>query len=194
VVSSGHAVLVAALALGVGCGYGFRTGGGALPAEARTIAITLFKNDTRERALEVGLRRAIEEEFRRRGTLQVVDHDPDLRLEGQLRQLRNVPVAFGGADRAVEFQAKLVVGVRLVDAHTGKGLVTASQVHETSDFGAVRSVVISSSPAFQQETSDARDLAQLTSVALSESNRERARRRLLDQMAEQIYLITVEGF
>jgi hypothetical protein len=186
--------MVGALTIGVGCGYGFGPRGNVIPSGAHTISIALFKNETRERALEVALRTAIEEEFRRRGVLQVVDHDADLRLEGQLRRLRNVPVAFAGADQAVEFQAQLVVGLRLVDARTGKVLLNTKQVQETADFGAVRNVIISSSPSFQEETTDARDLAQLTSVALSESNRDRARRRLVEQMAQQVYLITVEGF
>lgn len=189
-----RAVVLATLALSAGCGYGFHPGGGAIPAGARTISIALFENDTRERAIEVSLRRAIEEEFRRQGTLRVVDHDADLRLEGRLRHLRNVPVAFSGADQAVEFQAQLVVGVRLVDARTGKALLNARQVHETADFAADPNVVISTSPAFQEQTANARDVAQLTSVALSESTRAEARRRLVDQMAEQVYLITMEGF
>lgn len=190
----GRRTVLAWLAVGIGCGYGFGPDGGAIPPGARTIAIALFDNETRERGLEVALRRAIEEEFRRRGALRVVDHDPDLRLEGRVRGLRSVPVAFAGANEAVEFQARLVVGLRLVDARTGEVLVHARQVQETADYGAVRNVVISSSPAFQQETADARDLAQLTNVALTESNRDRARRRLVDQMAEQVYLVTMEGF
>lgn len=185
----GAAVLVLA-----GCGYGFRPGGTEIPASARTIAIGLFDNETRDRGLEVPLRRAIEEEFRRRGAMQVVDGDADLRLEGRLRRLRNVPVAFAGANEAVEFQARMVLALRLVDARSGKVLLRSQHVQETTDFGAVRSVVISSSPAFQQETADARDLAHLTNVALTESNRDRARRRLVEQMAEQVYLITMEGF
>lgn len=180
--------------LGVACGYGFGGAGSAVPQDARTIAIALFENHTRERGLEVALRRSIEEEFRRRGGLRVVDTEADLQLEGRIRRLLNVPVAFAGANEAVEFQARLIVGLRLVDTRTGAVLVRASQVQETTDFGSDRSVIISSSPAFQEQTADARDLAHLTNVALSEGNRARARGRLLDQMAEQVYLLTVEGF
>lgn len=184
------------LGLGVvlGCGYGFGPAHSVLAPDARTISIGLFENGTRDRGLEVSLRGAIEEEFRRRGGLQVVDGEADLRLEGGVRRIANIPVAFAGANEAVEFQARLVVSVRVLDGRSGQVLLRARQIQETVDFGATRSVVISSSPAFQQETADARDLAQLTNVALTESNRDRARRRLVDQMAEHVYLATMEAF
>lgn len=190
----GGGALLVVLALASGCGYGFGPPAGAIPPDAHSISIALFENETRERGIEVALRSAIEEEFRRRGVLRVVDHDADLRLEGRLRRLRNVPVAFAGANEAVEYQARLIVGLRLLDTRTGKVLLRTRQVQETTDYGATRTVVISSSPEFQQQTADARDLALFPNVALTESNRARARRRLVDQMAEHVYLITMERF
>ena len=185
---------VAAVVLVAGCGYGFGAGGGIVPTDARTISIGLFENDTRERGLEVALRQAIEEEFRRRGQLVVVDDAADIRLEGRLRRLGNLPVAFARANEAVEFQARLVVGLRVLDGRTGAVLLQSRQVQETTDFAADRSVVISTSPAFQQDSADARDLAQFTNVPFTESNRARARDRLVTQMAQQVYLVTMEAF
>jgi len=191
---AGGAVSMIVLAAIAGCGYGFGGGGAIVPADARTISIGLFENETRERGLEVALRQAIEEEFRRRGRLVVVDEGADLRLEGRLRRLGNVPVAFARANEAVEFQARLVVGLRVVDARTGAVLLHAKQVQETADYAAERSVIIASSPGFQQKTADARDLAQLTNVPFTESNRGRARDELVGRIAEQVYLVTMEAF
>lgn len=189
-----HACGVLTVVVATACGYGFRPDPAALPADARTISIALFENETRERGLEVQLRQAIEEEFRRRGALQVVETGGDLRLEGRMRRLANIPVAFAGANEAVEFQARLVVAFRLIDARTGHVVRGTRQLLETADFAAVRNVVVGSSPAFQEDTADARDLAHLTNVGLTESNRARARRQLVAQMAVHIYLAAVEGF
>jgi outer membrane lipopolysaccharide assembly protein LptE/RlpB len=61
--------LVVALA---GCGYHLAGTGGTVPSGARSVSIAVFANNTREPGLEVALRRAIEEEFRIRGPLDVV--------------------------------------------------------------------------------------------------------------------------
>jgi hypothetical protein len=127
------------LATTVGCGYQLATSGTEVPASARTIRVDLFKNGTRERGVEVALQRAIEEEFRRHGTLRVVrDGEADLVLGGSIRHLRNQPVAFTGADEAVTFQSRMTISVRLVDRASGQVLMQAPALQESTDFGAVR--------------------------------------------------------
>jgi hypothetical protein len=183
------------LATTVGCGYQLATSGTEVPASARTIRVDLFKNGTRERGVEVALQRAIEEEFRRHGTLRVVrDGEADLVLGGSIRHLRNQPVAFTGADEAVTFQSRMTISVRLVDRASGQVLMQAPALQESTDFGAVRGVVISSSPRFQQETRDAKDLAHLTNVTLTEGQRDNARVRLVESLAREVYILTMEDF
>jgi hypothetical protein len=55
-------------------------------------------------------------------------------------------------------------------------------------------VVISSSPRFQQETRDAKDLAHLTNVTLTEGQRDNARVRLVESLAREVYILTMEDF
>jgi lipopolysaccharide assembly LptE-like protein len=187
-------VLVLA-ALLAGCGYHLTGSGGDIPGTARTVSIALFTNHTREVALEVRLRRAIEDEFRRRGPLRVVEgEDGDVVLSGDIRTLRNVPVAFSATDEAVQYQGVIVVGMRLTERATGRTLQENKALQESQDFGAVSGVVITTSPHFQRGTLDGRDLLNLTNVQIGETRRRAAERDLLEQVARDIYSSAMEGF
>jgi hypothetical protein len=177
-----------------GCGYGL-AGTANVPESARTIRIQPFRNGTRETGLEVKLHRALEDEFRRRGVLRVVsDKDADVVLTGHIRRFTQVPVAFSATDEAVQYQGIITVDMRLVERASGRVLHETKLLQETQDFGAVSGVVISSSPHFQRGTMDARDLANLTNVEIGEARRHDALRDLIDQLAQDIYLQSMEGF
>ena len=188
----GAALLLLAVA---GCGYHLEGGGAALPDYARTISIAPFQNRTREHGLEVRLQRAVEDEFRRHGRLRVVP-DPEgyLVLNGEIKSITSVPVAFSGTDEAVQYQGVLQVGIRLVERESGRVLHETKLLQETQDFGAVSGVVIQSSPHFQRGTIDARDLVNMNNVQLGESRRRDAIRSLVDLTARDVYLQAVEGF
>lgn len=191
---SGRA-LAAALLLAAGCGYGFTPVGGHVPEEARSISIRLFDNRTREYGLDVRLRQAVQDEFRRRGPLRVVDEESgDLVMTGSIRRFATVPVAFSAVDEAVQYQGVMQVAVRLRERASGRVLYETKNLQATQDFGAVRGVVITTSPHFQLGTIDARDLPNLTNVQLGETGRRQAQRELLDVLAVDIYLQTMEGF
>jgi hypothetical protein len=179
-----------------GCGYQLAGTATGLPDGARTIAIRLFRNHTREHGLEVRLRRAIEEEFRRRSGLRVVGEgeSPDLVLAGDIRRFASIPVAFSATDEAVQYQGVIQVGLRLVDRRTNTVVRATPLLQETQDFGAVQGVVITSSPSFQRGTIDARDLAGLTNVQIGAARRREALRDLLDRLAVTVYQQAMEGF
>ena len=187
----GGLILIAVLA--AGCGYGL-TSAGNVPAEAHTISVRGFDNRTREYGLEVRLRQAVEDEFRRRGPLRVVPDDGDLVLSGTIRRFATVPVAFSAVDEAVQYQGVMQVGVRLTERTSGRVVYEARNLQASQDFGAVRGVVITSSPHFQQGTINARDLPNLTNVQLGEAGRHQSQRELLDLLAKDIYSQTMEGF
>ena len=191
------AVLVVALAVGgpAGCGYHLAGSGVDVPATARTIRIEPFVNHTRETGLEVRLHRAIEDEFRRQGVLQIViDGAADLVLTGDIRRFVTVPVTFSATDEAVQYQATVQIGMRLTDGATGRVLHETKAVQESQDFGAISGVVISSSPHFQRGTMNARDLTNLTDVQIGQARRHEALRDLLDVIARDVYLHAMEGF
>ncbi len=189
-----RAALLAVLALAA-CGYHLSGTGTTVPESARTIRIELFANHTRETGLEVRLHRAVEDEFRRQGTLRMVtEGDADLVLSGDIRRFTSVPVAFSATDEAVQYQGIMQVSLRLTERESGHVLFENKLLQESQDFGAVSGVVITSSPHFQRGTIDARDLPDLTNVQIGEARRREAQRNLIELLARDIYLQAMEGF
>ena len=188
-----YVIAVAVFAL-AGCGYHL-AGEGAVPQGTHSVGIRLFGNHTREVGLEVRLQRAIEDEFRRRGPLKVVDEDSaDLVLSGDIRRFTNVPVAFSATDEAVQYQGVMQVGMRLVDRRSRQVVRQVDALQASQDFGAVSGTVVATSPHFQRGTIDARDLPSLTNVQIGLTRRREAIADLIDQMAHDVYTQAMEGF
>lgn len=188
----GAAVVTLAL---LSCGYRPATGGAHLPAAARTITIEPFVNRTRERGLEIPLQRALEEEFRRRGPLTVVDdRSGDLVLAGTIRRFGSPPVAFGTGDEAVRYRGTLQVSVRLHERATGRVLFRARSLQESLDFVGSPGVLVTTSPRFRQGTLDGRDLVTMTNVQLIEARRRDALAQLVEAVAREVYLQAMEAF
>ena len=187
-------VLLVALVLGSGCGYSLGGSTEVLPEGARTVTIKRFRNHTRENGLDTRLQRAVEDEFRRRGALEVVDEGADLELSGDIRRFASIPVAFSATDEAVQYQGILQVSFRLTERATGRVVSDTPLLQATQDFGAVSGVVVTSSPNFQRGTIDSRDLVNLTNVQIGGARRRDALRGLLDLLAHDVYQRAVEGF
>jgi hypothetical protein len=186
------AVALAALA---GCGYHLAGTGDTVPAGARTVSIEPFQNRSGETGLEVRLRRAIEDEFRRRGTLRVVaGPEGDLVLRGEIQSYASRPVAFSATDEAVQYQGVIWIGMRLIERESTRVIHETRSLVATQDFGAVSGVVITTSPHFQRGTLDGRDLINLTNVQLGGVGRRLATQELLDQVARDVYQRAMEGF
>ncbi len=189
-----RAALLAVLVLAA-CGYHLAGTGTTVPDGARTIRIERFTNHTREAGLDVHLNRAVEDEFRRQGTLRVVtEGDADVVLSGTIRRFTSIPVAFSATDEAVQYQGIMQVSLRLTERESGHVLFENKLLQESQDFGAVSGVVISSSPHFQRGTINARDLPDLTNVQIGEARRREAQGDLIELLARDIYLQTMEGF
>ena len=181
--------------LGAGCGYHFAGTGPNVPTSARTISIALFNNRTREKGLDVELQRALEEEFRRRGMLTVVrDTDSDLVLSGTIRRFTTVPVAYSATGEAVAYQGYLQVSLKLTQRVGGHVLYENPELVETLDFGSVTGIVVTASPRFQEGTIDARDLVNMTNVQISEVRRDTSLHELVNLLARDAYLQSVEAF
>ena len=188
-------LLVAVLTAASACGYGLSTPGARLPAGTHSVSIALFENHTRTRGLEVELRRALEEEFRSRGGLAVVpEPGGDVVVDGSIRRIGDTPVASRGSDEAVALQQRISVSVRVVQRSTGKVVLRAPRVVEVTEFGVEPGAIITTSPHFQQEPVDARDIANLSNVPLGEGRRDTAQHDLVQKLANDIDSATMEGF
>jgi hypothetical protein len=188
-------VALAVALLAAGCGYRLAGTGTNVPATARTISIELFRNASREKGLEIELQRAIEQEFRRRGELEVVDAgEGDLVLTGTIRRFWSNPVAFSATLEAVQFQSNLLVSLKLTERASKKVLYSNPALTESTDFGALTGTVVAASPRFQEDTINARDLVDFTNVQIGESRRRAALSLLIEQAARDVYLYTVEAF
>ncbi len=178
-----------------GCGYHLAGSGNELPPTAHTVSVAVFANHTREHGIEVSLRRSIEEEFRRRGALDVVpDPKGDLVVSGTIRRFQTAPVAFISTSEAVQFQAIIQISFRLAERATGRVLYENKLLQESTDYAAVSNVVVTTSPHFQRGTIDARDLAQMTNDQLGESRKRQSISELVDVLARDIFLQSMEGF
>jgi hypothetical protein len=144
----------------------------------------------------VAVRRALEDEFRRRGPLRVVpSEEADVVLTGTIRRFASIPVAFSAvSDEAIQYQSLIQIAFRLTERGSGRVLYDTKVLQETQDFGAESGVVITSSPHFQRGTMDARDLPDLTNVQITEARRRAASSELLDALARDVYQSAMEGF
>jgi lipopolysaccharide assembly LptE-like protein len=175
------------------CGYHLEGTETNVPAGAHTVSVH-FRNHTRERGLDVRLRRAVEDEIRRHGAVSVVESGGDVTLDGDIRRFQAVPVAFSANDEAVQYQGVMTVRFRLVERATGRVVFDSPLLQETQDFGAVQGVVVASSPHFQRGTMDARDLASMSNIPLGLARGHQAQHDLIDVIARDIYQQAVEGF
>src|SRR5439155_1133448 len=86
--------------------------------------------------LDVHLHRAVEDEFRREGTLRVVSEgDADLVLSGTIRRFTSVPVAFSATDEAVQYQGIMQVSLRLTERESGHLLFENKLLQESHRLG-----------------------------------------------------------
>src|SRR5262249_11808097 len=181
--------------LALGCGYHLAGTGTNVPPTAHTISIKLFKNTSREKGLDVALQNAIQEEFRRRGTLEVVpEPEGDLVLSGTIRRFWSNPIAFSSTLVATQFQSNLLISLKLTERGTGQVLYDNPSLQESTDFGAVTGTVVSASPRFQDQSINARDLMNMTNGQIGESRRRAALSDLVGQVAHEVYVDSVEAF
>jgi hypothetical protein len=186
--------VVLALAL-AGCGYHPAGVSDSVPEGAHSIDIKLFANHSHDIGLEVALRRAITDEFRRHAALRIAEEgEGDVVLSGIIRNVSSFPVASSAIDEALQFQVVVSLAVRMTERTTGKVLFDSRVIIEQQDFEAVNGVVISSSPRFQRGTMNARDLLDLTNSQLGDTRQRVATTDLLDALARDVYQQSMGAF
>jgi hypothetical protein len=180
----------------VGCGYHFPGGAGVLPGGGTTVHVSIFTNQTRQAGLENDVQSALESEILRRGKFRLVPPDEaDVLLEGVIEGLHYRPIAFSNSDEALQYETVLILSASLRDPRRGRIVWRVNNFRETDSYGsAVGTVVVQSSQFQEQSTLNAQNLAQLSDVQLSESQKGEAVERLLENVSRNLYNAMVEDF
>lgn len=128
---AGGLALAAVLLLG-GCGY---TVGGTLPSHINTIAVPIFKNRTREPAVESLITRAVVEAFSTNSRLRVVSTgEADAILDGEITGYSINSIAFDRDANVRLYRLIVTVNLRLRDVKRNSVLFQQNEVREQADF------------------------------------------------------------
>ena len=115
-----------------GCGYTLQ---GTLPAHIQTIAVPIFRNNTREPAIEGFITRAVVEAFSTNGRLRVVGREQaDAILEGEITAYNVASIAFDRNASVRQYRLAVVVNLRMRDLRRNRVLFQQNQVSEQADF------------------------------------------------------------
>ncbi len=121
--------LALVLLLLASCGYHLTPVGGIVPQGAKSIAIPVFLNDTKEPYLDVMVTKAVVEEFLTDGRLQVVGPDAaDLILHGTVTHFTLTPQSYSPEGYATSYNVGISVQVSLEDARTHKVVMPAQDM------------------------------------------------------------------
>lgn len=129
------ALLAGVLLLLGGCGYSLE--GTRRPAslgDARSIAVPIFINASREPGLERTLTEAVRNRFLLDGRLRVVDTaEADLVLETLIREYKLEPIGFSGADQVRRYRIFIRTHVRLRNIQRGRSILD-QEMESNSEF------------------------------------------------------------
>lgn len=129
---AGAALALAAIVLAGGCGY---TVGGTLPSHIQTIAVPIFRNSTREPAVESLITRAVVEAFSTNGRLRVVSSSQaDAILDGEITGYSVASIAFDKDANVRLYRLVVTVNLRMRDVKRDTVLFQQNQVQEQADF------------------------------------------------------------
>lgn len=105
------------------CGYHVAGRGDRLPPDVKTVAVPIFKNDTRQFRIEQRLAQAVSREFieRTKFRITVDPSQADAILNGTVKDVRSGVVTYDlETGRATTMQIQVTVNVELVDLHSHK--------------------------------------------------------------------------
>ena len=176
----------------VSCGYHF-SGSGKLPQGVQKISLAEIDNETLEVGTEKQLQWALEQEFRKRGSV-IVDEGGEGVLNVTMRQMDLHPLSFDRRDQVLEYELILLLDVQLTHRETGKLLWQANDMRVTTDYDAIPQVVVTTSPRFLEGNLNAEDLPGLTDIQFSETQRRAAVEHLFTAAAREVYLRLSEDF
>jgi Lipopolysaccharide-assembly len=180
----------------LGCGYHLTGTQVRVPGGVRSVHVGKFENHSREFGLDLSLAAAFEREFYRRGVLKLVEgqNAGEAELTGTIREFRTRPVAFDAQDEALQYEAELLVDVKLSRRIDGEVLWQASGVRAVEEYSVAQAVVVPSSSQFQRGTLDLTDLARLSDIQLAETEKRLALERLVGTIVTDVHDRILDDF
>jgi outer membrane lipopolysaccharide assembly protein LptE/RlpB len=131
-VRAGAALALAAILLASGCGY---TVGGTLPSHIQSVSVPIFRNSTREPAVESLITRAVVEAFSTNGRLKVVgSSQADAILDGEITGYSIASIAFDKDANVRLYRLIVTVNLRMRDVRRNSVLFEEHGVQEQADF------------------------------------------------------------
>lgn len=96
--------------------------GASIPAEAKTISVSLFPNKAElvQPTLSQSFTETLRNKFSSQTSLSLVPRNGDLHLEGEITGYSTEPVAITGAQQAALIRLKITVSVRFVNKYSPK--------------------------------------------------------------------------
>lgn len=177
---------VCLLAVLAGCGY---TSQSALPSQYQSIAIKPFVDQSREYGLQAPLTNAVTRKFIHDGRLRVTgEENADLLLEGAILNYQLKGLTFDQDDNVTQFLVLVVAAARLSDTASGEvvwqeEIMSGETTYYTRASGQSADRLRGNAEVF---------LPTVRSFASEEENR--AASEALEQLASDIFYLTVEPF
>jgi outer membrane lipopolysaccharide assembly protein LptE/RlpB len=185
-------ILLLSVLVFAGCGYQFSVGP-TLPQGIKSVSFAEFQNETLEAGVEKELQWALEREFRSRGGIAVADRGEGI-VSATLHRLDFRPLSFDRRDQVLEYEVALLFDVAITHRDTGQVLWQANNIRVAEDYSAVPQVIVTTSPKFFQGTLNPEDLAGLTDIQFSQTQRRLALERLFVEAAREVYFRLGEHF
>ena len=132
-----RALLLFSLMIAVaGCGYGFSAGGNWIDSRFQTVHVDNIANTTNEPFIEIYLRSAFEDQFRKSSRFRLANSKDtaDLILQGTITALTVPPVAFDRYDKAQEGRAVMTVDLLFDERENKKKIWSVSNFSGNETF------------------------------------------------------------
>jgi len=166
-----EAFLVVILMTTLGCGYSLE--GTRRPASlggARSISISIFRDETGEPNLGFLMAQSAQNRFLNDGRLRVVNSEnADITLDAVVREYRLDPIGFSRSDQVQSYRVLIKTSIRLRDLRSGKQI-------------------------FNQNIATDSEFDVKNSVASSTINRDAANKKAANLFAEELLSLILEGF
>ena len=180
----------------LGCGYQLSGESTFLPKDVKTLYIEPFINRSRDVGIEKEMTTALRGEFYRRGQLRVVDQmeQADAILTGVVQSLESHSASVNRYAEVLQYESVMIVDVTVRRRQPDEVIWQGQGLRLNQLYNGSRGAVVSTSSAFQTNTLNASDVANLTDIQLTETENRQVRGKLIEQFAAELRQRLMEMF